>query len=609
MIDHRSTTARRARRGAAALALVLGGLVAEALPASSHASAPAAATFGFAPNPSGGTGALGTTPPYAPGAFTTIYLRAAGEQTAPFNGSADTNVDVRAIVPAGWTNPQCGPAKLQVNNASTNNTNQPGADAPGWSCDIFTDAGHSVVRWTGPQVVAPATVEDSPAFFVFSVTTPTPATQTTYDGTNGTEGFIVDQKYASGALSHWIPNAAYPGTAPAGTTRTDVATGLVRTVAGPGSGYTAITPVRILDSRSGIGGWTGPLAAGSPQALTVTGGAAAVPSDADAVVVNVTATGSTAASYLTAYPTGSTAPNASNLNFAAGQTVAGLSVVKVGTAGQISFATAGGTTDVVVDLVGYFNTASTGKHNALTPTRLLDSRSGIGGVSAPLAAGASASVQVRGVAGVPNTAGSVVVNLTAIGGAATSFLTAYPSGETAPNASNVNFTAGQTVANLAIVKIGTDGKIAIRNDAGSADVIADVVGWFDSAAGDRFYSLAPRRVLDSRLTTGGWNAPLSAGTTKALQVLGIGGVRTDAHSFLATATVTGTTAAGYLTVFPTGATQPNASTSNFAAGATVPNLVDMKVGAGGQVSFATTGASAHVILDVVGYFAAGAPVS
>jgi hypothetical protein len=180
----------------------------------------------------------------------------------------------------------------------------------------------------------------------------------------------------------------------------------------------------------------------------------------------------------------------------------------------------------------------------------------------------------------------------------------FPSGEGAPTASNVNVVAGQTLANLAMVKIGADGRIAIRNDAGAIDVIADVVGYFD-ATGDLFHSLAPRRVLDSRLATGGWSAPLVAGTPRVLTVKGLNGVRVDAHAFLAHATVTGTTADSYLTVHPTGAPQPEASTSNFVAGATVPNLVVSKVGTGGQVSFATATGTTHVLLDVVGYFAAG----
>ena len=66
--------------------------------------------------------------------------------------------------------------------------------------------------------------------FHLQVTTPAPAAKTTYNGTNGTEGFIVDQRYASGERSHWIPNAAFRGHPPAGS-EVIVSSGLARTVA------------------------------------------------------------------------------------------------------------------------------------------------------------------------------------------------------------------------------------------------------------------------------------------------------------------------------------------------------------------------------------------
>lgn len=151
---NRARTKRRPVASLLVAAMTLAATIVSALPASGHPSVPAAATFGFAPNPAGGSGALGSTPPYAPNAFTTISLRAPFEQTVLFNGSADTTVDVKAIVPAGWTNPSCGPAKVQINNSSTNNTNQAGADVPGWSCEIVDVAGRKVIHWSGPQTVA-----------------------------------------------------------------------------------------------------------------------------------------------------------------------------------------------------------------------------------------------------------------------------------------------------------------------------------------------------------------------------------------------------------------------------------------------------------------------
>jgi hypothetical protein len=81
-------------------------------------------------------------------------------------------------------------------------------------------------------------------------------------------------------------------------------------------------------------------------------------------------------------------------------------------------------------------------------------------------------------------------------------------------------------------------------------------------------------------------------------------VRPDASAVIANTTVTGPTAPGFLTVYPTGAPVPNASTLNFAANQNVPNLVAMKIGSGGQVSFGVDTGSTQVIFDVVGYFAA-----
>jgi hypothetical protein len=59
------------------------------------------------------------------------------------------------------------------------------------------------------------------------------------------------------------------------------------------------------------------------------------------------------------------------------------------------------------------------------------------------------------------------------------FLTVYPSGATPPLASDLNFTPGQTVPNLVVVKLGPDGKLALYNLAGSTDVVVDLLGWYD----------------------------------------------------------------------------------------------------------------------------------
>jgi hypothetical protein len=73
---------------------------------------------------------------------------------------------------------------------------------------------------------------------------------------------------------------------------------------------------------------------------------------------------------------------------------------------------------------------------------------------------------------------AVVLIVTVAGPTAPSFLTVFPAGDAKPNASNLNFVAGQVVANLVIAKLGAGGRLTLFNLAGATDVIADVAGWF-----------------------------------------------------------------------------------------------------------------------------------
>jgi hypothetical protein len=249
---------RIVRRTGLIAGLAIAGMIASATPALAHAGFSSYAGFSNQPNPLGSTSS-----PYAPGTRYTLVVRAAVETTSPYNNSDDTNVKVEINVPSGWTDPVCGSAMLQVNNSGTGYTNQPGAAVNGWSCSVSTVGSNKVIRFTGPQVVSPATKADSAQFFSFNVTTPTPATKTAYSGAGTTQGFIVDQTYASGANSHWYPNADYQGTAPDGTTRNELATGLVRTV-NPAPG----APTGVIATRgnaSATVSWTAPASnGGSP---------------------------------------------------------------------------------------------------------------------------------------------------------------------------------------------------------------------------------------------------------------------------------------------------------------------------------------------------------
>jgi hypothetical protein len=388
------------------------------------------------------------------------------------------------------------------------------------------------------------------------------------------------------------------------------------TAGSPSSTFHPLAPTRVLDSRLSPnpypGGWNGKLAAGSPRDLTVN---PTVPTTATAVVMNVTVTDVSTATFITAYPTGQSTPNASNLNVSANQTIANLVTVKLGYNssgnGQVRFANQNGTVNLIADVVGYYSPGDDGDgFTSLAPNRVLDSRTSTGGWNHKLGPGdpSITDLTVTGN-GVPSTADAVVMNVTMTDLAVPTFLTVFPNGSTIPTASNINGAAGDTLPNLVTVKVGTGGKVRFRNQNGSINVIADVVGYYEHGTGDAFHALSPIRALDSRGSTGGWNGKLlsGSGNTRSLQVSssppnGVATVTPNASAVIMNVTATDAVTGTFITVYPSGS-PPNSSNLNVSAGQTIPNLVITKLASGGSVRFYNAQGSVNVIADVVGFFA------
>ncbi|TMD03118.1 MAG: hypothetical protein E6J01_17045 [Chloroflexi bacterium] len=372
------------------------------------------------------------------------------------------------------------------------------------------------------------------------------------------------------------------------------------TVISAGASYHPLTPARILDTRSGA-----PVGSGQSIDVQVTGVGGVPATGVAAAILNVTVTQPTANGYLTVYPAGSGRPLASNLNFVAGQTVPNLVEVALGTGGKVSAFNFTGSTHVVMDVAGYVATPPPGPDglfNALPPARILDTRSGTGGIT--IGPNTSIDVQVTGQGGVPATGVSaVVLNVTATNATASSYLTVFPTGTTRPTASNLNFLAGQTVPNRVVVKVGTAGKVTIYNLTGNTDAVADVGGWFtdasSTAGGSVFTGITPARILDTRAGGG----PIGPNATLTVSVGGAGVVPAAAKAVVMNVTVTNTTLSSYLTVWPSLVTQPTASDLNWVAGQTVPNLVIVQLGPTGSIDLYNLQGNTDVVLDVVGWYA------
>lgn len=371
------------------------------------------------------------------------------------------------------------------------------------------------------------------------------------------------------------------------------------TAPAPGQRFSAVPPARLLDTRTG----RGRLAPRQPITLDVTGRGGVPASGVRAIVLNTTVTGASGPGHLTVYPGGSSAPNASSLNFSAGQTVPNLVTVPVAPDGTVRLVANAGSPHVLADVVGWYGDGASLGFAPLPPSRVLDSRDGTGGVSGRLVPGRPARLVVAGAGGVPNTGvRAAVLNVTAIGALASGHLTAFAGGAPVPLASHLNYTRGQTVPNLVVVPVAPDGTVSLLSNAGSPHVVADIVGWYGEQAGQLLHPLRPARVIDTRLEPLGRLAPAMS---RSLSVLGRGGVPTSGvTAVVVNITATGASAAGHLTVHPGGSTPPEASNLNYRRGQTVANLVVVPIGPDGTVELTANAGSPHVVGDLVGWFGA-----
>jgi glucose/arabinose dehydrogenase len=356
-------------------------------------------------------------------------------------------------------------------------------------------------------------------------------------------------------------------------------------------GFTPIAPQRLLDTRNGTGAPAIALTPNVPLRLQVAG-VTGIPVGATGVAVNVTAVGSRGAGYVTAYPCGSAAPVVSTLNLQPGGTEANLAVVRLDTTGGICFVSSQHT-DLVVDASAVVVPGGDG-YAGISPVRVVDTRNGTG-----LAAGLITPGQIVQIpldaASAPADASAVVANVTVTEPSGAGYLTVFPCAQGAPLASNVNFSAGQTVSNLVMVGLDVHRQLCATTNA-TLHLVVDVSGWVTKIGGAPV-QVTPFRTLDTRTTV-----PLAAGQTVRLDASAMG-APSGATALIANITAVDTAAAGYVTVVPCEAGTPPVSNVNFAASDTRPVLTMTTLGASRMVCVHTS-QPIDLLVDVQGWIVA-----
>lgn len=412
-------------------------------------------------------------------------------------------------------------------------------------------------------------------------------------------------------------------------------------------GFHAVNPTRILDTRNGTGISNGPIRIGDGSQsstnpifraddranhdLRVTGVAGIPTSGVSAVLLNLTAVEPPTSGYITVGPrpagtgdvfndqfTYGSWPNTSNLNTQPGQTVPNLVLARVGAGGKIRLYNFNYPTHMVADVAGWFDTnalTSTSRGSSffgVPPQRVLDTRNGIGEASAvsggKFAPLDSRTFTIAGVAGVPNNVESVVLNITAVSPTGTGWVTAYPDNTTRPDASNLNLNPGKDRSNLAVVKVGSNGKIRLFVAEAGTHLIVDVFGYFKTTTGaeGKTTTINPTRIFDTRNGIGTTKARMNAGQTRPVQVAGAFGIPSNATAVYLNVTSVNASAWGWLAIWPTGLPMPTSSNVNFLGGSIVPNMAIVQLGTGGTLQIyndagvsGTT--SSDVLIDVLGY--------
>ncbi len=376
--------------------------------------------------------------------------------------------------------------------------------------------------------------------------------------------------------------------------------------------FVPVAPCRVMDTRNPVGTFGGPaMGGGTTRTIPIAQSVCNIAASARAYSLNITVVPRGGLGYLTIWPAGQTQPVVSTLNSFDGRILANAAIVPAGSNGAISLFVSD-TTDVIIDINGYFAPASTSgslSFYAVTPCRAADTRGAAGSLGGPLVSGGTARTFpiASSSCGLPANAQAYSLNITVVPRRPLSYLTAWPAGQTQPLVSTLNSPDGGVVANAAIVPAGTGGGVSffVTDDS---DVIVDVNGYFappGSVGALALYTLTPCRIVDTRFSNGTFGSPsLAGGASRSFPIQTSACAvppAAQAYSFNVTVLPSAGTL-GFLTAWPASQAQPNVSTLNSPAGKVLANAAIVPAGLGGGVSVFVTNPT-DLIVDINAYFA------
>lgn len=243
-----------------------------------------------------------------------------------------------------------------------------------------------------------------------------------------------------------------------------------------------------------------------------------------------------------------------------------------------------------------------GSYVVLTPTRVLDTRTGAyGNRRGAVGAHGKAAVRVTGASGVPATASAVAITVSVVAAARSGSVTASTAGLAArPKVTTVQFRAGGRATDLAVVR-PTRGRITLWNvSAGKVHLVADVLGYYVGGrptADGALRMRSPKRAVDARVPAGGSLSP---------RLGRLAGLPGPAGAAAATVTVVNPSRAGSLIAYATATTRPSAPLLDYSARRSASQFAVLPVSDVQQLTLRNTSKrSVRVFIDVTGWFPDG----
>ena len=373
--------------------------------------------------------------------------------------------------------------------------------------------------------------------------------------------------------------------------------------------YTAIDPVRLLDTRVG-NGLSGKFVDSTPRSFQITG-RGGVPAEAVAVTGNLTVTNQSKAGFVSLGPVETSSPTSSTINFPTGDNRGNAATIALDGAGMLSAVYKGGsgaTTNLVFDVTGYFVRDAAGStFHEVTPARVLNTGSGVG-LNGKFVSDTPRTFQVTGNGGVPADAIAITGNLSVTHQSKGGYVFLGPTATTTPTSSTLNFPFGDVRANSVAVQLDGSGKLSAvyKAPAGATtDLVLDITGYFTAdLTGSRFIALEPVRLLNT-IAGVGLSGKFVSSAPRSWDIADHGGVPSDAVAITGNLAVTKQSKGGFVFLGPNASATPTSSTLNFPVGDVRANGVFVGLSGTGQLAAvykSSSGATTDLVLDVTGYF-------